>query len=370
MAVDQKPVMPIHHFLREHRDALFAQWKIKIRDRLRADVALTDEQLVDCLPLFLDDLIFGLEQHGGRLVEEHRSAASRVHGSQRYALSLPIDDVIREYSVFFSVIVEYAEEQGIFLTSWDLGVLSEVLFTAASEASLEHGECEARDRQKAERQRIGYIAHEFRNPLATARMAWDLLRSNLDLGGGTFCRAIDVSLERLFTLVDQTLSLTRLSEGDRAPNIAREAVGLDALLADVEADARFDAEKKTISISIDSETSLRVPGDHARLLSALTDLVRHAVKFTPAGGAVVIRSRLEEQRVLIEVRDECGGLAPDAAERLFQRFMQAGQNHSDGVRLAIAKQDVEAHKGTLMVRNVPDTGCVFVVDLPAAPGLL
>ena len=78
MVVDRTPTVPVYRLLREHREALFERWKSKMRERLRRDAVLTDEQLLDCLPLFYDELIHGLEQHGGRLVHEGRSEPDPV----------------------------------------------------------------------------------------------------------------------------------------------------------------------------------------------------------------------------------------------------------------------------------------------------
>ena len=186
MIAHPNPSLPIPRFLREHREGLFARWKSRMRERLPDAAALTEEQLIDCLPLFLDAVILGLEQNAGRLVDEKRSAASRSHGSQRYALAFPVGEVIQEYALLVVSAVELAEEIGISLAPRDISALSEVLFTGAADAANEHGLCEARGRQKEERQRIGFVAHELRNPLSSVRMAWDLLRHERDLGNTAF----------------------------------------------------------------------------------------------------------------------------------------------------------------------------------------
>lgn len=70
-------------------------------------------------------------------------------------------------------------------------------------------------------------------------------------------------------------------------------------------------------------------------------------------------------RVLIEVEDECGGLAADVAEGLFRPFQQRASNRSGlGLGLAIARQGVETDGGQIRVRTLPDQGCVFTIELP------
>jgi len=71
-------------------------------------------------------------------------------------------------------------------------------------------------------------------------------------------------------------------------------------------------------------------------------------------------------RVCIDVEDECGGLAEGKLEELFHPFTQAGVDRSGfGLGLAISKQAIEAHHGTIHVRNVPGKGCNFTIDLPS-----
>jgi signal transduction histidine kinase len=101
--------------------------------------------------------------------------------------------------------------------------------------------------------------------------------------------------------------------------------------------------------------------------SALTNLVRNAVKFTHQGGTVEIRARVAEERVSIEVEDGCGGLPPGFVERAFAPFAQMGADRTGfGLGLAIAKQAADAHGGSIRVQNLPGKGCIFVLELPMA----
>jgi len=89
-------------------------------------------------------------------------------------------------------------------------------------------------------------------------------------------------------------------------------------------------------------------------------------------GRVFLTAYAEAGRMLIDVEDECGGLPAGAAEGLFRPFEQLnGQRTGLGLGLAIIRRGVEANGGKLTVRNIPDKGCVFSIDMPmAAPPLL
>jgi signal transduction histidine kinase len=107
--------------------------------------------------------------------------------------------------------------------------------------------------------------------------------------------------------------------------------------------------------------------DRQLLASAVVNLLQNALKFTRPKSQVTLRVRATESRVLIEVEDECGGLA-GGAEELFRAFEQRGADRSGlGLGLSISRRAVEANGGEIRVRDMPGVGCVFTIDLPRAP---
>jgi signal transduction histidine kinase len=126
-----------------------------------------------------------------------------------------------------------------------------------------------------------------------------------------------------------------------------------------------------------SRCSLKVPsvdpllgavGNRLLLAAALINLLQNAFKFTHPHTEVSLTARAVDDHVLIEVQDHCGGLPAGSDEMLFKPFGQAGQNKSGlGLGLSIARQSIEADGGTLSVRNLPGTGCVFTISLARQP---
>jgi signal transduction histidine kinase len=93
--------------------------------------------------------------------------------------------------------------------------------------------------------------------------------------------------------------------------------------------------------------------------------LQNAFKFTHHHTEVRLNAYAAADRIRIDVEDHCGGLPPGAAEELFKPFRQSSSDRSGlGLGLAICRQAVEANNGTLAVRDVPNTGCVFTIDLP------
>jgi signal transduction histidine kinase len=101
------------------------------------------------------------------------------------------------------------------------------------------------------------------------------------------------------------------------------------------------------------------------LSSAVGNLLKNAFKFTAHNTEVKLNAYAEADRILISVEDCCGGLPPGDAEKLFQPFMQRGEDKSGvGLGLAICRRATEVNNGVLSVRNIPGKGCVFTIDLP------
>ena len=112
------------------------------------------------------------------------------------------------------------------------------------------------------------------------------------------------------------------------------------------------------------EKGLAVEGDRQILAAALANVLQNAVKFTRPHGRVYLTAYAAADRVLIGVEDECGGLPDGTAELIFQPFTQLGRERTGlGLGLPISRRGVEANGGTLDVRNLPGTGCVFTIDL-------
>jgi hypothetical protein len=139
-------------------------------------------------------------------------------------------------------------------------------------------------------------------------------------------------------------------------------------IGEVEAAARLEAQARGIRLVVAPvPEGVVIEADRHDLSAAVRNLVQNAVKFTRPGSAVALRVEPGDERVRIEVQDECGGLGCVDRDDLFVAFEQRGTDRSGlGLGLAFSRKAVEAGGGTITVRNLPGHGCVFAVDLPRA----
>lgn len=216
---------------------------------------------------------------------------------------------------------------------------------------------QARERNAA---RYGFVAHELRNALGNASMAFKLVRAGkLDIEGRTGA-VLARNLARMNALIAQWLTSVQL-DAERAPQL--EPVHLASVLRDVEASMLPDRD---ISIVLELDEMLFVEGDEMLLHSALSNLAHNAIKFSPPASKVWISARAVDGRAAIEVTDQCGGIGGKELPDLCQPFerQQALNPGGLGLGLAISKLAVESLGGELTLSDKPGDGCCFCLWFP------
>jgi len=216
--------------------------------------------------------------------------------------------------------------------------------------------------QRQSSEHLGFIAHELRNPLGSARLAFERLRRK-ELTESRTVDMLDRGLRRTSEMIDSVLSQASLKMGV-VPRLA--PVALRPFLQEIEADAGAEAIDKGIQMEVSAPEDLVIEADPRLLRSAVSNLLHNALKFSREQSTVVVSAGHAEGRVTIEVADACGGLPPGKVEELFTPLVQRGENRTGfGLGLGIALQAAEAHNGTIRVRDMPGKGCAFILDLPS-----
>jgi signal transduction histidine kinase len=235
---------------------------------------------------------------------------------------------------------------------------------AIAEAVTEHARLTAERRSEKEVERLGHTAHELRDLLNGAFLAFHALKRGTVAINGNTGAVLGRSLAGLRNLVDRTLSEVRLATGTQR----RERLSVTTLVDEIAAAGVLHSEYRDIRFTVDAvDPTLELEADPQLLASAMMNLLQNAFKYTPSGGAVVLRARAEGERLIIEVQDECGGI-PANTGNLFQPFgNRRGTDRSGlGLGLSIARQAVRAHGGDIHIRNMPGIGCTFAIDVPLA----
>jgi signal transduction histidine kinase len=215
-------------------------------------------------------------------------------------------------------------------------------------------------------ERLGFFAHELRNALSTATLAFGALKSGNVGAAGSTSALVDRSFNRMRDLVDRSLAEVRLQAG----LVQCEPVVVAALIEEVAIGAAIEAADYDVHLTVAPvEYGVAVKADAQILAAALMNLLQNAFKFTRPDSHVSLHTRMTVDRVRIDVSDECGGLPPGKSEDLFRAFEQRGSDRTGlGLGLAISRRCVQENGGELRVRDVPGTGCIFTIDLPRHSG--
>ena len=371
----------MHAFLFNNRDELIARCKAKVAQRPRR--AATAEQLANGVPLFLEQLTKTLEAevHGDAGKSLRISGASggdatalseigvsaAAHGKRLLELGFTVNQVVHDYGDLCQAITDLAFERDAPFSVDAFRTLNRCLDNAIADAvtefSVQRDATVARRQSAEELERLGVLVHELRNHLHTAVLAFSALESgSLPIGGATG-GVLKRSLTSLSTMLSQALTEVQLASG--AP-VQTEAFSIATFIVDARNAASLYSDASGCAFAVpEVDPLISVTGNRELLLAALVNLLQNAFKFTRAHTEVTLSAYVDGDRVLIDVRDNCGGLPAGAVAKLFTPFTQAGNNRNGlGLGLSIAKRSVEDSGGALTVRDVPGVGCIFTMDLP------
>jgi signal transduction histidine kinase len=175
---------------------------------------------------------------------------------------------------------------------------------------------------------------------------------------------------RLSRMADGILELTRLERG--AVPLRSEPLDLaEVVCAAIDAHGAL-VEAAGLTLTTDVAERVMVNGDCDRLTQAVGNLLANAVRYTPEGGMVHVALRADQDRAAVEIADTGVGIAPEDLERVFDRFWRASDARDRasgglGIGLAIVREIVERHGGTVGATARESGGTVFTVRLPLLP---
>lgn len=273
--------------------------------------------------------------------------------------------MVHDYGDVCQSITDLALQLNAPISVEDFRILNRCLDDAIASAVTEYGRGNQSilDAESArEDERLGFFAHEVRNLVCTASVAFEVLKTgNVGVAGST-ASVIQRSLAGLRDLVNRSLAEVRLQHAAQS----RTQFGVAEFIAELAPAAALDARARGLSFHVEAgDAEVIVNADRAILAATVSNLLQNAFKFTRPGTTVTLRGCASADRVLIEVEDMCGGLPDDNVSVLFQPFEQRGADRTGlGLGLAISRWGAQANNGRIHARNLPDCGCIFTVELP------
>lgn len=355
----------LHEFITVNREDIIRRCRAKVATR--SVPPPTKAELDHGVPLFLDQLVTALRLGVSSSSEISRSAVR--HGHDLLVQGFTVSQVVHDYGDVCQAITELAVETGASVSTDDFRMLHGCLDDAIAGAVTQYG----RERHWAtidgeavrENERLGFFAHELRNLIQTAMIAFEVLKSgNVGVAGRTGT-VLHRSLVGARDLIARSLAEARLTQGIQN----REPFLVSGFIEELEPAATLLAHARGITLTVmPVEDGVAIEADRPVLAAVVMNILQNAVKFTRPRTAVTLRVSAGVERVLIEVLDECGGLPGGDVNALFRPYEQRSANRTGfGLGLAFSRWAAEANHGQIYARNLPDVGCIFTVDLPRVP---
>jgi two-component system cell cycle sensor histidine kinase PleC len=233
----------------------------------------------------------------------------------------------------------------------------------------------AEEANQAKSKFLANMSHELRTPLNAIIGFSEIMQAGMfgPLGAEKYreyCRDIHNSGLYLLDVINDILDMAKIEAG--RIRLDFEDLDLETMLAEAIRVAGARAQDKKLAVTARIAPGLTLRADRRAVMQIVLNLLSNAVKFTPAGGAVAVRARASATNVVIAIRDNGIGIAPDALARLGRPFEQVESqltksHQGSGLGLAIAKSLVELHGGEMRIRSRLGKGTLVLVRLPLMP---
>jgi signal transduction histidine kinase len=355
----------LHEFIAVYREEIIRRCSAKVATR--SVPPPTGVEIDHGVPVFLDQLVDALRLGLTASPDIGRSAVK--HGHDLLVQGFTVSQVVHDYGDVCQSITDLAVEMSAPISTDDFRTLNRCLDDAIASAVTQFGREQnqsALDGETArESERAGFLAHELRNLLNTAIVAFEVLKTgNVGVAGSTGT-VLYRSLMGARALIGRSLAEVRLNQGVQN----REQFLVSGFIGELAPAATLEANARGIGLTVAPvEDGVAIEADRQVLAAVVGNLLQNAFKFTRPRTIVTLRVGASAERVLIEIQDECGGLPGGNVTELFRPFEQRSADRTGlGLGLAFSRWGVEANNGRIYARNLPNTGCVFTLDLPRVP---
>jgi len=229
---------------------------------------------------------------------------------------------------------------------------------------------ELRNQIQSERNLLSGVSHELRSPIARIRLALALARDADDEERAEMLGRIEQDTIQLDSMLEQILAVARLESGQKKPKL--EPLMLNEIVDDVLEDAKFEATATGTDISYQSSGEIKVNGDAGLLRSAIENVVRNAIFYSGKDGKIEVRLDKVSNEAVVSVGDNGPGVPENALPLLFKPFYRVDDSRGAntggmGLGLAIVRNAVAIHGGSVSAKNVTPHGLEVELRLPMVP---
>ncbi len=350
----------LYEFLEKHRSEILVLAEERTLDL--AGSLSSSKELRRGLPIFYESLISYLKNPKTAATEQNIVVGATGHGKELLRLHYTLSHVVHSYGAMCQAITELAQRRKANISSQEFNDLNLCLDIAIASAVSEFQFRSSQATEEREVQHLGMLVHELRNALSSATIAAEMIKQGLVGTGGSTANVLRENLESMRNIIDRSLSEVRMRAD---PKLYLEKFQLNVLVDQILFTAQTEAKTKHQVLVNEVSPDIELETDRQLLLSALANLTQNALKYSKPTGKIALRSGDSGGNVIIEVEDECGGIAPHNIENIFKPFASGGFDQSGlGLGLTIVQRAIFLLQGKISVRNNPGSGCAFLIEIP------
>ena len=219
---------------------------------------------------------------------------------------------------------------------------------------------------------VANVSHELKTPITSIKGFVETLQDGAwsnEKDAKEFLAIIAKHVDRLTSIIEDLLSLSRIEQEADSGSMAREMARLRDVLSAAVQLCQAKAAEKGIHLDIRCDSALSATVNALLLEQALVNLLDNAIKYSPVRSVVEVAAGVEHDHLLLSVRDQGRGIEAEHLPRLFERFYRVDKARSrqmggTGLGLAIVKHIAQAHGGTVTVESAPGKGSLFTIRIP------
>ena len=269
---------------------------------------------------------------------------------------------IQELIDYLTKVQDFAELPGMNeITEGRMGILQSEIYKVVTilkeEYSSEHKQ------KKYMSDMMSDISHQFKTPLTAISLMTELLMNPevTEEQRLEYASKIDSQVGKMTWLIRNLLTLSQLEAG--VLEMKSDKLSLPVLMSEIEESLEVMAEASEVELQVRTPDGLQITGDKHWLREALTNIIKNCIEHTPSGGTVKVITSDNNIFTCITITDTGKGIAKQHLPHIFERFYKADNTsqNSVGIGLAMAKQIINQHSGTIEVESEVDKGTTFTI---------
>lgn len=344
-------------------------WEARARAEVSASIHQDSLVLQNSLPQYLnqlvDELSTQIKRTPARISTDKKESTriGKLHGQERAGYAdYSMTQLIFEYHILRQVIFQVLEEEG------PLGVRERDIIIDSIEQAVNDAATQfAQTLREIQELFMVTLTHDLRSPVNVVKMGTQLMLRRLEQGDAHIDVDVAVrivsAINRMDSMIQDLLDASRLRAGEPL-KLALEACDLNKLVQEIVADLNFTYGNRFVIVS---DAEVKSYCSRKQIRRVIENLAINAVKYGAADTPITLTLQLSETQISLTIHNEGDPIALDAQSILFQQFrrtLTADEQTGWGLGLFLAKNIIEAHRGTLAVESAEGKGTSFIVQLP------